>query len=197
MYFFTLFLLFSIIYWILATFLSILSLFLYLSSVLIFLSIIYGSIIVLPSIQTKTGTLKIWIYELIITIMILIFDLILIKDLFILIWNIVLSLLLTLIMAEDFHGLTPIYKSELGEKKWKQGKDKMRFLFEEYNLQPYGQINLEREKCIGCKLCIEVCPRNLYTFNEKDKKVDLRFPSRCINCNACIKRCLANCLSLK
>ncbi|MFW9784668.1 MAG: HgcAB-like fusion protein [Candidatus Heimdallarchaeota archaeon] len=197
MYFFTLFLLFSVIYWILATFLSILNIILYISSLFIFIGIIYGSLIILPSIQTKRGKLKIWIYEIIIIILILTFNLFIIKSLFILIWELLLSLFLTLIMAEDFHGLTPIYKSELGEKKWKQGKKKMRFLFEEYKLQPYGQIHIEREKCIGCRLCIEVCPRSVYLFNEENKKAILQFPSKCINCNACINRCLANCLSLK
>ncbi|MFX1501464.1 MAG: ferredoxin family protein [Promethearchaeota archaeon] len=63
-------------------------------------------------------------------------------------------------------------------------------------LQPYGNIKLEREECIGCKVCIDVCPRNLYLFNERDKKVDLYNSERCINCNACVKRCLAKCLEI-
>jgi ferredoxin len=100
-------------------------------------------------------------------------------------------------MAEDFHGLTPIYKSELGAKTWNKGDEKMKFLFGEYKLQPYGQIIITRDKCIGCKVCIDICPRNLYVFDEKDKKVDLRTPEKCINCNACVKRCLAQCLEIK
>ncbi|MHA1757100.1 MAG: 4Fe-4S dicluster domain-containing protein [Promethearchaeota archaeon] len=63
-------------------------------------------------------------------------------------------------------------------------------------LQPYGQITLDREKCIGCKMCIEVCPRNLYSFNEIDKKVNLKNSEECINCNACVKRCLGHCLEI-
>jgi len=43
-------------------------------------------------------------------------------NLFVFIWNICVSVLVSLIMSEDFHGLTPIYKSELGEKTWKKGK---------------------------------------------------------------------------
>ncbi|MFX1450776.1 MAG: ferredoxin family protein, partial [Promethearchaeota archaeon] len=63
-------------------------------------------------------------------------------------------------------------------------------------LQPYGEIKIEREKCIGCLVCIEVCPRDVYVFNKNDKKADLINPERCINCNACVKRCLAQCLMI-
>ena len=197
LYFFLLFLLTSAVYWIVAIFLPILNLFLYLDTVLILIGLIYGPMLILPSITWKTGKLKIWIYELIALSLIILFNLFIRFDLLYLIWNIVASLLISLIMAEDFHGLTPIFKSEIGAKIWKKGGDKMRFLFGEYKLQPYGQITLERDKCIGCKVCIEVCPRNLYAFNKNDDKVDLRNSEKCINCNACVKRCLAQCLEIK
>jgi NAD-dependent dihydropyrimidine dehydrogenase PreA subunit len=99
-------------------------------------------------------------------------------------------------MSEDFHGLTTIYKSELGVKTWKKGNERMKFLFSEYKLQPYYQIILKRSLCIGCRVCIEVCPRNIYEFDEIDKKVNLKNPENCINCNACTKRCLAKCLEI-
>jgi NAD-dependent dihydropyrimidine dehydrogenase PreA subunit len=196
LYFFILILLFSAIYWISAIFLPILNLLLYLDTFLIFVIIIYGTLILLPSIPITSGKIKVWIYEGILLIFIVLLNLFFIFDLFYLIWNIIFSLLITLIMTEDFHGLTPIYKSELGEKTWKKGDEKMKFLFGEYKLQPYGQISIERIRCIGCKVCIEVCPRNLYHFNDKDNKVDLKNPEKCINCNACVKRCLANCLNI-
>lgn len=196
LYFFILLLLISVAYWISSIFLPILNLVLYLDTVLIFVIIIYGTMLILPSFSTKTGKLKVWIYEGIILLLVVLFNLFIMFNLFYLFWNIVSSVLVTLIIAEDFHGLTPIYKSELGARKWKKGEKKMKFLFGEYKLQPYGQITIEREQCIGCKICIEVCPRNLYLFSEKDKKVDLRNPEKCINCNACVKRCLAQCLTI-
>jgi NAD-dependent dihydropyrimidine dehydrogenase PreA subunit len=196
LYFFILTILISVVYWISSIFLPILTLILYLDTILILVTIIYGTMLILPSFHTKTGKSKVWIYEGVVLIIIVLFNLFIVFNLFYLIWNIVSSLLISLIMAEDFHGLTPIYKSELGAKKWKKGEKKMKFLFGEYKLQPYGQITLERDKCIGCKICIEVCPRNLYLFNERDKKVDLISPEKCINCNACVKRCLAQCLEI-
>lgn len=197
LYFFLLFLLISVIYWIVAIFLPVLDLLLYLDTVVILIALIYGPMLILPSVTWKTGKVKIWIYEIIILFLITLFNLVIRFDLFYFIWNVVASLLITLIMAEDFHGLTPIFKSELGAKTWEKGGDKMRFLFSEYRLQPYGQITLERDKCIGCKVCIEVCPRNLYVLDDTDKKVDLINSKKCINCNACVKRCLAQCLAIK
>jgi NAD-dependent dihydropyrimidine dehydrogenase PreA subunit len=197
LYFSILIVLISIIYWIVAIFLPILSLILYLETVSILVITIYGTMLILPSVPIKSGKMKVWIYEGFILLGILFFNLFIIVNLFHLIWNLIISLLITVIIAEDFNGLTPIYKSELGEKTWKKGDNKMRFLFGEYKLQPYGEINLIRDKCIGCKVCLEVCPRNLYVFNEKDKKVNLTFPEKCINCNACVKRCLAQCIEIK
>ncbi len=197
LYFSILILLFSIIFWIVAIFLSILNLILYLETVSILAIIIYGSMLILPSIPFKSGKIMVWIYEGFVLLLIVLFNLFIMVSIFHLIWNIIFSFLISMIMAEDFHGLTPIYKSELGEKTWKKGNEKMRFLFGEYKLQPYGQIAIMRDKCIGCKVCLEVCPRSLYVYNEIDKKVDLRTPEKCINCNACVKRCLAQCLEIK
>lgn len=196
MYFFTLFLLFNIGFWIASIFFRALDVFLFLDSIVILIIVIYGALIILPSIKTKTGRLKTLIFEGIVLIIIVLFYIFVFPKVFYLVWNIISSLIFALILIEDFNGLTPIYKSELGEKTWKKGDKEMKFLGMSMKLQPYGTIKLEREKCIGCKVCIEVCPRNLYRFNENDKKIDLYNPQNCINCNACVKRCLANCLEI-
>ncbi|MFW9989231.1 MAG: HgcAB-like fusion protein [Candidatus Odinarchaeota archaeon] len=195
-YFFTIFLLFNIGFWIASIFFRSLDVFLFLDSSAILIIVIYGALIILPSIKTKTGKLKILIFEGIVLIIIILFYIFVFPNVFYLVWNIISSLLFALILIEDFHGLTPIYKSELGEKTWKNGNKEMKFIGMKIKLQPYGIIKLEREKCIGCKVCIEVCPRNLYRFNENDKKIDLYHPENCINCNACVKRCLGKCLEI-
>ncbi|MFX1329286.1 MAG: HgcAB-like fusion protein [Promethearchaeota archaeon] len=196
MYFFTIFLLFNLGFWIASIFFHSLDLLLFLDSIVILISVIYGALLILPSVKTKTGKPKALIFEGIILIIIILFYIFVFSNIFYLVWNIIISLIFGLILIEDFHGLTPIYKSELGEKTWKKGEKEMKFLGMSMKLQPYGEIKLEREKCIGCKVCIDVCPRNLYLFNEKDKKVDLHNSERCINCNACVKRCLARCLEI-
>jgi len=195
-YFIMLFIVVSLIYWIVSFFLPFLDLILYLNTVLILGGMIYGSLLLLPNIPIKLGKPKVWLFELIVVALIIIFDILILQNLGYFIWNLIVSLLTALILSEDFNGLTSTSKSELGEKTWNKGKQKMKVIFGEYKLQPYGEIKIDREKCIGCKVCIEICPRIMYAFNNEDNKVNLKLPEKCINCNACVNRCLAQCLKI-
>jgi NAD-dependent dihydropyrimidine dehydrogenase PreA subunit len=196
-YFFIVLLLFSIPYWIAAIFLPILNLLLYLETLIISITIIYGSLIVLPSIPSNSGKIKVLLFGVIILFLVIFFHIIFYINLFDLIWDIVIVILVTLIMGEDFHGLTPTYKSDLGEKSWTQGKKDMKVVFGKFKLQPYGEIKINQEECIGCKVCLDVCPRDVYRFNELNNKAAIKQANKCINCNACVNRCLANCLIIE
>jgi NAD-dependent dihydropyrimidine dehydrogenase PreA subunit len=196
LYFSLLALLVSIVYGVFSIFLSALDIWLYLHMIVILATIIYGSLVILPSFHGSSGMRKVAVFEVGVLIIIALLDWGLLVNVFYLIWDSVVSIFIALVMSEDFHGLTPIYKSELGEKTWQKGKDKMKFLFGEYTLNPYGTIQIERERCIGCRVCIEVCPRGVYVFNDGEHKADLTFPEICINCNACVRRCLADCLHI-
>ncbi|MHA1766376.1 MAG: HgcAB-like fusion protein [Promethearchaeota archaeon] len=196
LYFSMLTIILSIIYGIFAIFFDRLDWFAYLDMIFICGFMNYGALFSVPYIKLKTGRAKLIVFELLFICLIFFFYLFIWSDLFILWWNLGLSLLFALILGEDLHGLTPIYKSELGNAQWKKGKKSMNFLFAEYKLNPYGTISLKRENCIGCGVCIDVCPRNIYEMNDLDQKVDLIAPEKCINCNACVNRCLAKCLSI-
>jgi len=58
-----------------------------------------------------------------------------------------------------------------------------------------GKIQYDKEKCIGCKLCIRVCPCGAIEFKEKEKKVKI-YLSRCCFCSQCNDVCPVNCLSM-
>jgi NAD-dependent dihydropyrimidine dehydrogenase PreA subunit len=196
LYFSFLALFISVVYGVLSIFLSSLDIWLYLHTILVLAWIIYGSLSILPSFHRSSGMRKVGWFETGTLVIITLVDWGLLFNGFYWIWDSGVSFLIARVMSEDFHGLTPIYKSELGEKTWEKGKKKMKFLFGEYVLNPYGTIQIEREKCIGCRICIEVCPRGVYIFNDEDYKVDLIFPDTCINCNACVHRCPAACLQI-
>ena len=58
-----------------------------------------------------------------------------------------------------------------------------------------GKIIYEREKCIGCRSCIKVCPAKAIEFKEEEKKIKI-YVGRCIFCSQCNDVCPVNCLHM-
>jgi formate hydrogenlyase subunit 6/NADH:ubiquinone oxidoreductase subunit I len=57
-----------------------------------------------------------------------------------------------------------------------------------------GRIEYNREKCIGCRLCIRVCPANCFDYLESERKVHYHL-SRCTFCAQCVDVCPVKALS--
>jgi len=58
-----------------------------------------------------------------------------------------------------------------------------------------GKIKYDRDSCIGCKLCINVCPSGAIEFIEETKKIKI-YLARCTFCSQCNDVCPKNCLSM-
>jgi len=58
-----------------------------------------------------------------------------------------------------------------------------------------GKIKYDKEKCIGCQLCIKVCPCAAIEFKPEEKKIKI-FLARCCFCSQCNDICPVNCLSM-
>lgn len=58
-----------------------------------------------------------------------------------------------------------------------------------------GRIAYDREKCIGCQLCIRVCPAKVIEFKPDVKKIRMHV-ARCTFCAQCVDVCPVNALSL-
>jgi formate hydrogenlyase subunit 6/NADH:ubiquinone oxidoreductase subunit I len=58
-----------------------------------------------------------------------------------------------------------------------------------------GKIKYDKEKCIGCKLCLKVCPCEAIEFKPKEKKIKI-YLARCCFCSQCNDICPTNCLSM-
>ncbi|MBN2395459.1 MAG: 4Fe-4S dicluster domain-containing protein [Candidatus Atribacteria bacterium] len=58
-----------------------------------------------------------------------------------------------------------------------------------------GKIVYDRDACIGCKLCIKVCPAEAIEFIPDNKKVKIHI-DRCIFCAQCNDICPKNCLNM-
>ncbi|MEI6093216.1 MAG: mercury methylation ferredoxin HgcB [bacterium] len=49
-------------------------------------------------------------------------------------------------------------------------------------------LELDKEKCIKCGMCLNVCPREVLAKNI-DNKVTIISKDKCIECGACAKNC--------
>lgn len=57
-----------------------------------------------------------------------------------------------------------------------------------------GKLAYDREKCIGCQLCIRVCPASVIQFLPETKKIRM-YVARCTFCAQCVDACPVNALA--
>jgi len=48
-------------------------------------------------------------------------------------------------------------------------------------------LQLQEDRCIGCGMCLEVCPREV--FEMKGRGVRIRDRDACMECGACSRNC--------
>ena len=58
-----------------------------------------------------------------------------------------------------------------------------------------GRLAYDREKCVGCRLCLRVCPANAIGFLEESKKIVIH-NDRCCFCAQCTEICPPKCLAM-
>lgn len=58
-----------------------------------------------------------------------------------------------------------------------------------------GKIVYDHDTCIGCKICIRVCPANAIEFIPETKTVRI-YVTQCIFCSQCNDACPVNCLHM-
>ena len=56
------------------------------------------------------------------------------------------------------------------------------------------KMKIDKEKCKGCMLCVDVCPQHALELSEKVNKrglgyVVLKFPEKCNQCGLCAIMC--------
>ena len=48
-------------------------------------------------------------------------------------------------------------------------------------------LNIKKDWCKGCGICVEFCPKNVLTL--KDDKIEIIDIEKCIKCGLCELRC--------
>lgn len=59
---------------------------------------------------------------------------------------------------------------------------------------PSACVRLDRERCRGCLLCLDVCPNELFVRDTQPNAtgalpVQMQYPEYCINCMRCVAIC--------
>lgn len=61
-------------------------------------------------------------------------------------------------------------------------------------LKNVATLKLDAEECVGCGMCVNVCPHSVFEIHEgKAKIVDL---DGCMECGACLKNCAFSAISV-
>lgn len=57
-------------------------------------------------------------------------------------------------------------------------------------------LEYREEKCIGCGMCIEVCPHAVFRFNGT-RRVEVTSRDACMECGACSRNCPTEAISVQ
>ncbi len=61
-------------------------------------------------------------------------------------------------------------------------------------LRNVATLEYDASKCTGCRVCVEVCPHNVFRMN--NKRAEVIDVDRCMECGACEINCLTQAISV-
>lgn len=56
-------------------------------------------------------------------------------------------------------------------------------------------LELDQEKCVGCGMCLDVCPHAVLSLNNGNARIENR--DACMECGACAQNCPVEALSVQ
>ena len=51
------------------------------------------------------------------------------------------------------------------------------------------EIKIHEQSCRGCRLCVDICPTNIFDYDEEKHRALIRYPEDCIACLSCAYIC--------
>ena len=58
-------------------------------------------------------------------------------------------------------------------------------------------VNVDNEKCIGCKRCYEVCPLDVYAWSDGTQHPVIAYEEECQMCFICQEECPAKAIKIR
>jgi NAD-dependent dihydropyrimidine dehydrogenase PreA subunit len=58
------------------------------------------------------------------------------------------------------------------------------------------KIDIDLDKCKGCKICVDACFADVLRWNQADKKPIVAYPEDCVWCLACEAACPTQCIEV-
>ena len=62
-------------------------------------------------------------------------------------------------------------------------------------LREVGTLSLNEEKCVGCGMCLQVCPHAVIVMN--DRHAEIRNRDACMECGACARNCPSEAITVE
>ena len=62
-------------------------------------------------------------------------------------------------------------------------------------LEGVATLQLDVEKCVGCGMCLDVCPHGVFALD--GKKARIEDVDACMECGACARNCPAGAISVQ
>lgn len=57
-------------------------------------------------------------------------------------------------------------------------------------------IRIDLNKCVGCENCVNICPMDVFYFDETAHKSVLAYPENCQSCGQCYVNCQGRALGI-
>ncbi|MBS3918160.1 MAG: ferredoxin family protein [Deltaproteobacteria bacterium] len=58
-------------------------------------------------------------------------------------------------------------------------------------------VVIRYEECSGCKTCYDICPLDVFEYDEKEERVIPAYPEDCWYCGSCVLDCPKSCIDLE